>query len=90
MTLSVIVPATDRPASLPRCLGAIDAARDGLHRYNNSDHSMLTAMLAVENLVDGTRHDLWSVNADSWYLESEQPEEQPYRSAPRLPALEQA
>src|SRR5437764_5501807 len=33
--------------------------RNGLHRYNNSDHSMLTAMRAVENLLDGTDHDLW-------------------------------
>src|SRR3954462_1971788 len=32
--------------------------RNGLHRYNNSDHSMLTAMRAVENIVDGSNHDL--------------------------------
>ena len=31
--------------------------RNGLHRYNNSDHSMLTAIRAVENLTAGTRHD---------------------------------
>jgi protoporphyrinogen oxidase len=43
--------------------------RNGLHRYNNVDHSMLTALLAVENLCDGTAHDLWSVNADSAYHE---------------------
>jgi hypothetical protein len=55
--------------------------RNGLHRYNNSDHSMLTAMRAVENL-DGAEHDLWSVNADSWYHETEVPEERPYRRAP--------
>jgi protoporphyrinogen oxidase len=55
--------------------------RNGLHRYNNSDHSMLTAIRAVENL-DGAGHDLWAVNADSWYHEEEVPEEQPYRGAP--------
>ena len=42
--------------------------RNGLHRYNNQDHSMLTAMLAVRNIL-GERHDVWSVNADCEYLE---------------------
>ena len=44
--------------------------RNGLHRYNNSDHSMLTAMRAVENLLDGTDHDIWAVNAESVYHET--------------------
>jgi protoporphyrinogen oxidase len=43
--------------------------RNGMHRYNNQDHSMLTAMLAVENLLDGAAHDLWSVNVDDSYHE---------------------
>jgi protoporphyrinogen oxidase len=60
--------------------------RNGLHRYNNSDHSMLTAMRAVENLA-GADHDLWAVNADSWYQEEETPDEQPYRSAPETPEV---
>lgn len=42
--------------------------RNGMHRYNNMDHSMLTAMLAVENLF-GAKHDLWQVNADQEYHE---------------------
>ena len=42
--------------------------RNGLHRYNNQDHSMLTGMLAVRNLV-GEKHDLWSVNTDRSYYE---------------------
>src|SRR5213079_2225179 len=41
--------------------------RNGLHRYNNSDHSMLTSIRAVENILDGTSHDLWEVNAESVY-----------------------
>src|SRR5690349_4205831 len=41
--------------------------RNGLHRYNNSDHSMLTAMRAVENLLTGTQHDIWEVNVESAY-----------------------
>lgn len=36
----------------------VPVGRNGMHRYNNQDHSMLTAMLAVENLL-GASHDLW-------------------------------
>jgi UDP-galactopyranose mutase len=43
--------------------------RNGMHRYNNQDHSMYTAMLAVENIVDGAEHDLWSVNVEDDYHE---------------------
>jgi protoporphyrinogen oxidase len=43
--------------------------RNGLHRYNNQDHSMWTAALATLNLLDGTGHDVWSVNTDDSYLE---------------------
>lgn len=42
--------------------------RNGMHRYNNQDHSMLTAMLAVKNIM-GANHDLWEVNADQEYHE---------------------
>jgi protoporphyrinogen oxidase len=42
--------------------------RNGMHKYNNQDHSMFTAMLAVENL-HGESHDLWSVNTDLEYHE---------------------
>ncbi len=61
--------------------------RNGLHRYNNSDHSMLTAMRAVENLCDGAGHDVWAVNAESVYLERDEVAEQPYRVAPETPAM---
>jgi len=43
--------------------------RNGLHRYNNQDHAMLTGMLAVRNLVLGEKNDLWSVNTDQEYHE---------------------
>jgi protoporphyrinogen oxidase len=43
--------------------------RNGMHRYNNQDHSMLTAMLTVENIVDGTAHDIWAVNVEEEYHE---------------------
>jgi hypothetical protein len=39
-----------------------------MHKYNNLDHSMLTAMLAVRNLL-GEQYDLWKVNADQEYHE---------------------
>lgn len=42
--------------------------RNGMHKYNNQDHSMLTAMLAVKNILGGN-HDLWEVNADQDYHE---------------------
>jgi protoporphyrinogen oxidase len=43
--------------------------RNGMHRYNNQDHSMYTAMLSVENIVTGTTHDVWSVNVEEEYHE---------------------
>ena len=42
--------------------------RNGMHKYNNQDHSMLTAMLAVENIL-GAEHDVWSVNVEAEYHE---------------------
>jgi protoporphyrinogen oxidase/nucleoside-diphosphate-sugar epimerase len=42
--------------------------RNGQHRYNNQDHSMLTGMLAARNLL-GEQHDLWTVNVDRAYHE---------------------
>jgi protoporphyrinogen oxidase len=43
--------------------------RNGLHRYNNQDHSMWTAILATLNILDGAAHDVWSVNTEADYLE---------------------
>jgi hypothetical protein len=40
-----------------------------MHKYNNQDHSMYTAMLTVENIVADARHDIWSVNVDEEYHE---------------------
>lgn len=46
--------------------------RNGMHRYNNQDHSMLTAMVAVDNIVSNSpdKSNLWSVNTEMEYLES--------------------
>jgi len=43
--------------------------RNGLHRYNNQDHAMLTGMLAVRNLIYGEKNNLWNVNTDQEYQE---------------------
>jgi protoporphyrinogen oxidase len=44
--------------------------RNGMHKYNNQDHSMLTAMMAVWNM-EGADHDIWEVNTDFEYLEEQ-------------------
>ncbi len=45
--------------------------RNGMHRYNNQDHSMLTAMVAVENIIEGRtdKSNLWDVNTEEEYHE---------------------
>ncbi|MDP9070710.1 MAG: NAD(P)/FAD-dependent oxidoreductase [Actinomycetota bacterium] len=44
--------------------------RNGMHKYNNQDHSMYTAMLTVENIL-GASHDIWQVNVEAEYHEQE-------------------
>ena len=45
--------------------------RNGMHRYNNQDHSMLTAITAVENIINGieTKENIWAVNTEKEYHE---------------------
>ncbi|MBS1933804.1 MAG: NAD(P)/FAD-dependent oxidoreductase [Bacteroidetes bacterium] len=45
--------------------------RNGMHRYNNSDHSMLTAMAAVENIIEGRKlnDNIWEINTEDDYHE---------------------
>jgi hypothetical protein len=62
--------------------------RNGLHRYNNSDHSSLTAIRTVENICDGSNHDIWAVNAESVYHETDEEEHQPYKKVPEPPSME--
>jgi protoporphyrinogen oxidase len=49
--------------------------RNGMHRYNNQDHSMLTAMMAVDNIIEGRtdKTNLWEVNLEMVYHESKTP-----------------
>ena len=46
--------------------------RNGMHRYNNQDHSMLTAMTAVENIIScrTDKSNIWAVNTEEHYHES--------------------
>jgi protoporphyrinogen oxidase len=82
----------ERVATIRRWLDGIEnlqqVGRNGLHRYNNSDHSMLTAMRAVDNLLAGAHHDIWEVNAESVYHETDTRQEHPYRSAPETPEMQ--
>jgi protoporphyrinogen oxidase len=75
---------------LGRLTNLQQVGRNGLHRYNNSDHSMLSAMRAVDNVLHGTGHDIWEVNVESAYHEEHQEPEQPYKDAPQTPAMQQA
>ncbi|WP_375250286.1 NAD(P)/FAD-dependent oxidoreductase [Sphingomonas sp.] len=70
--------------------------RNGMHRYNNQDHAMMTAMLTVRNIEAGARvYDIWAVNEDAEYHESGNEGEQAalgsLRQGPaRLPAARRA
>jgi protoporphyrinogen oxidase len=46
--------------------------RNGMHKYNNSDHSMLTAMTAVDNILAGNsnKDNLWQINTEEEYHEA--------------------
>jgi protoporphyrinogen oxidase len=56
---------------LDRIPNLFPVGRNGMHRYNNQDHSMLTAMLAVDNIVTGRtdKSNLWDVNLEEEYHE---------------------
>ena len=46
--------------------------RNGMHKYNNSDHSMLTAMTAVDNICNGRldKNNIWNINTEQEYHET--------------------
>jgi protoporphyrinogen oxidase len=56
-------------AALARFKNLQPVGRNGMHKYNNQDHSMMTALLAARNLM-GDYHDPWKVNADAEYHET--------------------
>ncbi len=70
--------------------GLVQVGRNGLHRYNNSDHSMLSAMRAVDNVLGRGEHDIWAVNVESAYHEeqTDADAEHAYKRVPLTPAAE--
>jgi hypothetical protein len=62
--------------------------RNGMHRYNNQDHSMLTGVLAARNLLGDGPHDLWEVNTERSYHEQFTQEEW-QRNAPSPNVIEE-
>jgi hypothetical protein len=46
------------------------AGRNGMHKYDNQDHAMLTGLMAARNVM-GSSFDLWRVNSDAEYLEDD-------------------
>ena len=66
-------------ASLDEISNLHTVGRNGMHKYNNQDHSMLTAMLAIENMR-GANHDIWAVNTDFEYHEEQKIEKTPAKA----------
>ena len=59
--------------------------RNGMHKYNNQDHAMMTAMLTVKNIMAGEQlYDIWNVNEDAEYHESGNSGEQEALSSVRM------
>ncbi len=59
--------------------------RNGMHKYNNQDHSMLTAMTAVDNIIAGIhdKDNVWSINTEMEYHEEEDKNEARASGSPR-------
>ena len=66
-----------RKALAANCPNLHLVGRNGMHKYNNQDHAMMTAMLAARNILAGEeKYDIWAVNEDGEYHESGRPGEQ--------------
>jgi len=59
-----------RSALSEHCPGLQVVGRNGMHQYNNQDHSMMTAILTARNILAGEQlYDIWQVNQDAEYIE---------------------
>ena len=59
-----------RTALKEACPGLHTVGRNGMHQYNNQDHSMMTAILTAQNILAGQeQYDVWKVNQDAEYIE---------------------
>lgn len=63
--------------------------RNGMHKYNNADHSMLTAMVAVDNIIAGVtaKDNIWAINTEQEYHEEKAAETPPAAAIAPAPAL---
>ena len=77
--------ADDPRLAQERCSNLELAGRNGMHKYNNQDHSMMTALLAARNILGLGRFDPWKVNTDAEYHEggSEEGQNERGRAVPR-------
>jgi len=67
-----------------KTLGNLElAGRNGMHKYNNQDHSMMTALLAARNILGHGRFDTWKVNTDAQYHEEGEDAPEDARAVPR-------
>jgi protoporphyrinogen oxidase len=66
-----------------RCPRLHLAGRNGMHKYNNQDHSMMTALLTARNILAGRKiYDVWQVNEDASYHEEHSPSVSGLRAVP--------
>jgi protoporphyrinogen oxidase len=71
---------------LETCLPNLQlVGRNGMHRYNNQDHSMMTALCAARNIM-GAKHDLWAINTEPDYHEEKEETETARVAEPKRPA----
>ena len=76
-----------RQALAVHCPNLHLVGRNGMHKYNNQDHAMMTAMLAARNIMAGeNKYDIWAVNEDGEYHEAGSAGEQSAAAASRVPA----
>ena len=74
-----------RKALAANCPNLHLVGRNGMHKYNNQDHAMMTAMLAARNILAGeNRYDIWGVNEDGEYHESGQAGEESTSTAKQI------
>ncbi len=81
--------ATIRRALEENCPTLHLVGRNGMHKYNNQDHAMMTAMLTARNILAGERkYDVWAVNQDAEYHEAGAAGEQTAKVAAGVPVQE--
>jgi protoporphyrinogen oxidase len=77
----------DHLAVIRRWLGTLEnlalAGRNGMHKYNNQDHSMMTALLCARNILGLGAYDPWNVNTDAEYHEEHHDDDRSGRAVPR-------